>query len=266
LACALWVGSGSWPPPAKADPRGAEQLVDPIWARLAQQTVVVPGTAAADAILPKLDRSLADTLDQRRRIATQVEQVLDVHPRAEVLTSMPGVGVRTSARILLPVGDGSSCPTAAHPAAYGGLAPVTHRSGISIRGQHPARSGNKHLKRAFFPSAFAPLRADPISRTCYDRKRAEGRKHNAALSASPDAAARRRLVPRAPDTGDNRVKQFIDRMHHLRKGPPGTSPPMAETGPAPVWDQLRNPVHDQVTVTVDTTVEFLPSALSALAA
>ena len=94
---------------------------------------------------------------------------------------MPGVGVRTAARILLEVGDGSSFPTAAHLAAYAGLAPVTHRSGISIRGEHPARSGNKHLKRAFFLSAFAALRADPISRAYYDRKRAEGKKHNAAL-------------------------------------------------------------------------------------
>lgn len=45
----------------------------------------------------------------------------------------------------------------------------------------PARSGNKHLKRAFFLSAFAALRADPISRAYYDRKRAEGKKYNAAL-------------------------------------------------------------------------------------
>jgi transposase len=165
----------------KANPRGSDELVDAIWAALGQQTVVVPGTAAADTILPKLARSLADTLDQRRQIAAQVEQVLDAHPLSGVLTSMPGVGVRTAARILLEVGDGSSFPTAAHLAAYAGLAPVTHRSGISIRGEHPARSGNKHLKRAFFLSAFAALRADPISRAYYDRKRAEGKKHNAAL-------------------------------------------------------------------------------------
>ena len=37
---------------------------------------------------------------------------------------MPGVGVRTAARILLEVGDGSSFPTAAHLAAHAGL----HRS------------------------------------------------------------------------------------------------------------------------------------------
>ena len=42
-------------------------------------------------------------------------------------------------------------------------------------------SGNKHLKRALFLSSFAALRSDPISRAYYDRKRAQGKKHNAAL-------------------------------------------------------------------------------------
>ena len=94
---------------------------------------------------------------------------------------MPGIGVRTAARILLDVGDGSSFPTAGHLAAYAGLAPVTRRSGTSIRGEFPARSGNKHLKRALFLSSFAALRSDPVSRAYYDRKRAQGKKHNAAL-------------------------------------------------------------------------------------
>ncbi|GES36812.1 mobile element protein [Rhodococcus aetherivorans] len=61
-----------------------------------------------------------------------------------------------------------------------GIAPVTHRSGSSIRGEHPARSGNRKLERALFLSAFAALH-DPTSRAYYDRKHAEGKKHNVAL-------------------------------------------------------------------------------------
>ena len=113
-------------------------------------------------------------------IATEVEKVLDDHPLAEVLTSMPGVGVRTAARILVEVGDASSFPSTGHLAAYAGLAPVTRRSGSSIKGEHPARAGNKRLKNALFLSAFAALH-DPDSRVYYDRKRAQGKKHNAAL-------------------------------------------------------------------------------------
>ena len=68
---------------------------------------------------------------------------------------MPGIGVRTGARILLEVGDGTSFPTSGHLTAYAGLAPVTRRSGLSIRGEHPSRAGNKQLKRAFFLAAYA---------------------------------------------------------------------------------------------------------------
>ncbi|MDG4763554.1 IS110 family transposase [Solwaraspora sp. WMMD406] len=161
-------------------PRMGARLVDQIFTALDAQTVVVPGTTAAETVLPRLADNLRDLLRQRDKVAEQVEGMLDAHPLAPVLTSMPGIGVRTAARILLEVGDGTSFPTPGHLAAYAGLAPVTRRSGTSIRGEHPPKGGNKQLKRAFFLSAFAAL-ADPLSRAYYDRKRAEGKKHNAAL-------------------------------------------------------------------------------------
>ncbi|WP_198940534.1 IS110 family transposase [Micromonospora sp. CB01531] len=169
-------------------PRMGTHLVEQILTALDAQTVVVPGTAAAETVLPRLADNLRDLLRQRDQLAGQVEGMLEAHPLAGVLTSMPGIGVRTAARILLEVGDGTAFPTSGHLAAYAGLAPVTRRSGSSIRGEHPPKGGNKQLKRAFFLSAFAAL-ADPASRTYYDRKRAEGKKHNAALIC----LARRRI-------------------------------------------------------------------------
>jgi transposase len=156
------------------------KLVTAILAALDEQTVTVPGTAAADTVLPRLADSLKTVLQQRKQVASEVEEILDAHPLAGVLTSMPGIGVRTAARILLEITDASSFASSAHLAAYAGNAPVTRSSGSSIKGEHPARTGNRKLKRAFFLSAFAAL-ADPVSRTYYDRKRAEGKKHNAAL-------------------------------------------------------------------------------------
>jgi transposase len=165
---------------AKNAPRMGARLVAEIYAALETQTVVVPGSAAAETVLPKLADSLKETLQQRKTIAVDVERMLDANPLSSVLISMPGIGIRTAARILLEVGDGSAFKSAGHLAAYAGIAPVTHRSATSIRGEHPARSGNRKLKRALFLSAFAAL-YDPTSRAYYDRKRAEGKKHNAAL-------------------------------------------------------------------------------------
>jgi len=161
-------------------PRSYERLVEDVARALTEQSVNVPGSRAAELVLPQLATQLCGLLAQRRQAAQQIEEMLDAHPLAKVLTSMPGIGVRTGARILLEVGDGSAFPTSGHLAAYAGLAPVTRRSGSSIRGEHPSRAGNKQLKRAFFLAAFAAL-SDPTSRAYYDRKRAAGKKHNAAL-------------------------------------------------------------------------------------
>lgn len=167
---------------AKHAPRIHARLADDIWDGLNAQTVTVPGTTAAAKVLPGLAAQILQLRDQRAQIARDVEEVLDDHPLAEVLTSMPGVGVKIAARLLAEIGgDVSAFPTAAHLAAYAGLAPVTKRSGSSIRGEHVNRGGNKRLKNALFMAAFTSLRADPASRTYYDRKRAEGKKHNAAL-------------------------------------------------------------------------------------
>lgn len=164
----------------KNAPRMGTKLVEDILAALDEQTVAVPGTGAADIVLPRLADSLKSVLLQRKTVAAEVEEILDAHPLAQVLTSMPGIGVRTAARILLEIGDASGFKSSGHLAAYAGIAPVTRESGSSVKGEHPARTGNRKLKRAFFLAAFASL-ADPASRTYYDRKRAEGKKHNAAL-------------------------------------------------------------------------------------
>jgi len=170
-------------------PRLADRLAAQITAALGEQTVVVTGTKAAAVVLPKLAAQLTTLRTQRSEVAAKVEELVDDHPLHLVLMSMPGVGIRTAARLLTEI-VGKQFTSAAHLASYAGLAPVTRRSGTSIRGEHPSRSGNKVLKRALFLSAFAALR-DPVSRAYYDRKRAEGKRHNQALIA---LARRRRDV------------------------------------------------------------------------
>ncbi|EFX7687906.1 TPA: IS110 family transposase, partial [Shigella flexneri] len=165
----------------KLAPRLGKRLAADIAQALAEQTVVVPGTNAAAVVLPRLALQLITLRKQRDEVALEVEQRVLAHPLYPVLTSMPGVGVRTAARLLTEVAC-RAFASAAHLAAYAGLAPVTRRSGSSIRGEHPSRRGNKALKRALFLSAFAALR-DPLSRTYYTRKMSQGKRHNQALIA-----------------------------------------------------------------------------------
>ena len=161
-------------------PRLARTLPAMIDVALDAQSVIVPGTPEFGRVIAGVAAQLREVLDERARLLTELDAKLEAHPLAQVLTSMPGVGVRTAIKILTIVGDGSAFPTAGHLAAYAGLAPVTRRSGSSIRGEHRSQRGNHALKSALFLSAFSSL-SDPVSRTYYDRKRAGGKRHNAAL-------------------------------------------------------------------------------------
>ena len=149
---------------------------------LKKQTVTVAGTDAAGAVLPHLARQLISLHAQRADIADRVETLVEAHPLYPVLTSMPGIGVRTAA-VFLAETLGRTFTTGAQLASYAGLAPVTRRSGSSIRGEHVSHAGNKRLKRAMFLSAFASLRSDPVSRAYYQRKRDQGKRHNQAVIA-----------------------------------------------------------------------------------
>jgi transposase len=116
---------------ASRPPRTGPRLVEAILTALDEQSVTVPGTTAAETVLPRLADSLRHVLTQRDQVAAEVERILDVYPLASVLTSMPGIGVRTGTRILLEVGNASTFATSGHLAAYAGLAPVTRRSGTA---------------------------------------------------------------------------------------------------------------------------------------
>lgn len=192
---------------AKKDP---EALIDALFQALAAQTVTVPGTAAAEIAIPMLATNIKALKAQRDSIAGQVEEMLDDFPLAEVLMSMPGVGIKTAANILLSVGDCSDFPDAAHLAAYAGIAPVTRRSGTSIRGEFPARSGNRRLKNALFRSAWIASNCHDASRSYYTKKRAEGKRHNAAVMC----LARRRC---------NVLYVMLTRGEYFRELPPRTT-------------------------------------------
>jgi transposase len=165
----------------KLAPRMGRRLAEEIFQALSEQSVIVGGTHATGAVLPRLAEQLQTLRRHRDEIAAEVKTLVEANPLEAIITSMPGVGLRTAARVITEV-SGKEFASAGHLASYAGLAPVTRRSGSSIRGEHPSRRGNKVLKRALFLSAFAAL-SDPVSRTYYDRKIAQGKRHNQALIA-----------------------------------------------------------------------------------
>lgn len=161
-------------------PRVTDKVTASVIEALEAQTIVMPAEAALGRVIAEVATELDRLHTRRDALAVEIEEVFLAHPFGQLLQTLPGIGPRTGARILAEIGDGSRFADASKLASYAGLAPVTRQSGTSLRGESKSRRGNHRLKNAMFLAAFASLRS-PESKAFYDRKRAEGKKHNAAL-------------------------------------------------------------------------------------
>jgi transposase len=104
----------------------------------------------------------------------------DTHPDSEVITSLPGLGSLTGARVLAEIGDDRSrFADARSLKAYAGAAPVTRASGKSLTVTH-RRVKNQRLAAVGYVWAFSALTASPGARAHYDRRKTTGDRHTAA--------------------------------------------------------------------------------------
>jgi transposase len=128
------------------------------------------------ALLGQLDAACtaADDLEQA------VTRSFNQHPDAGIITSFPGLGPLTGARVLAETGDDRSrFQDAKGLKAYAGAAPITRASGKS-RSVTCRRVKNNRLNAAGYNWAFSALTASPGARAHYDRRRDAGDRHAAA--------------------------------------------------------------------------------------
>ena len=173
----------------RSQKRPAMKLLERLLTSLGEMAEAPPGAALREEIsIPACARRIAELASVRRDNVRRAKELLKDCPTYHLLSSMPGVGIKTAVAFVIHV-DIALFDSASKLASYAGIAPRTRQSGTSIKGESAGRAGNKALKNALFLSAFASIRSDPLAREYYDRKRAEGKKHNAAVIC----LARRRL-------------------------------------------------------------------------
>ena len=104
----------------------------------------------------------------------------NLHPDAGIITSFPGLGALTGARVLAEIGDDRSrFQDAKGLKAYAGAAPITRASGKTRSVTH-RRIKNNRLNAAGYIWAFSALTASPGARAHYDRRKDTGDRHAAA--------------------------------------------------------------------------------------
>ena len=107
--------------------------------------------------------------------------LFDQHAQAPILTSCPGLGPVLGARLLGELGDDPHRVTDARGVrSFAGTAPITRASGRS-RVVCARRICHRRLGNACHWWAYATLTRSPGARAHYDRRRAAGDTHNAAL-------------------------------------------------------------------------------------
>lgn len=128
---------------------------------------LVKRLAADDQAVRDLEQALAPSFES--------------HPDAEIIDSLPGLGLVLGARVLSEFGDDRSrWPDAASRRCYAGTAPITRASGKG-RVVLARFVRNRRLADACYLWAFSALTKSPGARAYYDKRRAAGDTHNKAL-------------------------------------------------------------------------------------
>jgi transposase len=128
------------------------------------------------ALLGQLDAACAAAADLERAVT----ESFNLHPDAGIITSFPGLGALTGARVLAETGDDRSrFQDAKGLKAYAGAAPITRASGKTSTVTH-RKIKNNRLAAAGYNWAFSALTASPGARAHYDRRRDAGDRHAAA--------------------------------------------------------------------------------------
>jgi transposase len=138
-------------------------------------------TAAYAATTRSIAAVLATLNEQITALDGQVEQHFGRHPDAEIILSQPGLGTILGARVLGEFGDAPGRYAGAKARKnYAGTSPITRRSG-KRKSVHARFVHNDRLVDALMLQAQSALRASPGARAYYDKQRARGLNHNAAL-------------------------------------------------------------------------------------
>jgi transposase len=150
----------------------------------APQLAAAPALAAAFAASVRAYVAVAQELTRQiASLEAELAEGFTAHPDAELLRSLPGLGLILGARVLGEFGDDPNrYQNAKRRRCYAATAPITRASGTRrvVLARHVR---NNRLIDACDAWAFSALRVSPGARAYYDARRHRGAGHHQALRA-----------------------------------------------------------------------------------
>ena len=121
------------------------------------------------------------------RVEREINRLFDHYPplrrQRELLTSIPGIGQTTAARILGEMPNIAEFCDVKAVAAYAGLSPRHYESGSIRWPSRIAKTGNGSLRTALYFPATSAMRYDPLLRRFADRVRERGKSSMTIIAA-----------------------------------------------------------------------------------
>jgi len=130
--------------------------------------------AASALVAASIHEHLAYLAAQIKDLEKTIRDHIQRHPhlkqQCELLTSIPGIGDCTAAKLLAEMPGVGNFKSARQLAAYAGLAPSEHTSGSSVRHQpRLSKVGNASLRKALYMPALCARTHNPLIREFCDR-------------------------------------------------------------------------------------------------
>lgn len=140
-------------------PVGARHLVPRV-------RVAIEDGAVPTDLVPALEDALTEIEELKRKsqgIERRLKGLAQHMPEAALLMSVPGIGVLTATALVAYVGDVRRFRSGRHFAAYLGLTPREHSSGLSRRIGRISKRGNRYLRMLLIHGARSVLRAAKLT-------------------------------------------------------------------------------------------------------
>lgn len=140
------------------------------------------------AIRDSLETHIAELTEKLEKIDREIDQLFEDHPplreQRDLLTSIPGIGEKTAARILGEMPHIAEFRDVKAVVAYAGLSPRHYQSGSIRRSSRLAKTGNGKLRCALYFPAVTALRFNPIIKSLAERLGERGKAKMSIIAAA----------------------------------------------------------------------------------
>lgn len=173
--------------PAPASLEALQELVRARSAATGERTALKNRRHASQQrfLRAELKRQIDNAERHIARLETEIAKRIEAEPvlarRYRILTSIPGIGPRAAAALLVDLAELGTCSNKA-AAMLAGLAPIACDSGDKA-GERHIKGGRETLRTVLYMAAVAATRVNPDLAAFYKRLIANGKKPKVALTA-----------------------------------------------------------------------------------